>query len=73
MNIPTINGIPNTYMPEAAQVPPFIRSAEDLRRWCACFALGRRVLGYDSPGWVRSLYASPIPTDAPAQKDGNPA
>ena len=66
MNIPAITGVPNTFMPEPSQIPPFVRSAEDLRRWCVCFALSRRILGYDSPYFARTLYHSNIPTDAPA-------
>ena len=72
MNIAPITGIPNTYLPQASQVPPFVRTPEQLRRWCACFALSRRVLGFDSPYAARELYHSPIPTDPPAQKDENP-
>lgn len=64
-NIPAITGIPNSYMPQASQIPPFIRSAEDLRRWCVCFALTRQHVGYDSPTFARALYASDVPTDAP--------
>ena len=66
MRIPSIDGIPDTYMPERSQIPPFVKTAEDLRRWCACFALTRQQVGYDSPLFARALYHSGIPTDAPA-------
>ena len=49
MHIPAIPGIPSAYLPEPAQVPPFVTTAEDLRRWCVCFALTRQHVGYDSP------------------------
>jgi len=64
-DIPEIEGIPPSYMPIAEQVPSWASmTADDVRRFAACFALGRLMLGYDSPGWVRALYHSGIPTDA---------
>ncbi len=66
MHIPAIPGIPSAYLPEPGQVPPFVTTAEDLRRWCVCFALTRQHVGYDSPHFARTLYASDVPTDAPA-------
>jgi hypothetical protein len=64
MDIPTVQGIPTACMPRAEQIPPFVRTPEDLRRWSVCFALSRRVLGYDSPHHARTLYHSSVPTDA---------
>ena len=71
--ITPISGIPTEYMPQPSQVPPYVQTPEELRRWSACFALTRRILGFDSPHFARELYHGSIPTDAPAQKDENPA
>lgn len=65
MNTPTIPGIPESYMPEASQIPPYVQTPEQLRRWGVAFALTRRILGFDSPYAARELYHSDIPTAPP--------
>ena len=65
MDIPAITGVPPDYMPQPAQIPPFVRTPEQLRRWSVCFALTRQHVGFDSPTFARALYHSTIPTDPP--------
>ena len=66
-SIAPIEGIPPEFMPVDEQMPAWAQTtADDARRFAACFAIGRRTLGYDNPGWVRELYRSSVPTDPPA-------
>jgi len=65
-DITAIPGIPDDYLPSPDQIPPFVRTPEQLRRWCVCFALTRQHVGFDSPHLARALYSSNIPTDAAA-------
>ena len=66
MDIAPIVGIPNDFLPQPEQIPPYVQTPEELRRWSACFAVTRRTLGYDSPYFARELYHGSIPTDPPA-------
>lgn len=54
--------IPAGLLPDPSQVPPSVKTPEDLKRFQLCFAIGRMIAGRDDPLFVRELYASDIAT-----------
>jgi hypothetical protein len=67
---------PQDYRPLPSQVPPFVTSDDELRRWNWCWACTVAYLGFPSPTWTRELYDSDIPVDpgeAQAEENAGPA
>lgn len=59
--------IPAELQPHAMQIPSWVTSDAELRRFKLCFAIGRLVCQRDDPRFVRQLYRGSIPTDVMEQ------
>jgi hypothetical protein len=55
--------IPLEFAPHPAQVPAWVNTSEQHRRFDVCFAIGRAVCGRDDPIFVRELFDGPIPLE----------
>lgn len=57
--------IPRNLLPAPGQIPSYVRSDSDLRRFQLVFAIGRRICGRDDPLFNAQLFHSDLLTDDP--------
>lgn len=62
--------IPDDTKPQPGQIPSYVRTDEDRRRFEMCFVIGRAVCGRDDARFLRELFLGDIPTDLPGVVTG---